>query len=141
MGRRSSLILRTPQQNLKRNLSRKLRCWALSEQKSNIRPSQVLSSKATLISRALDKPTARKYGPTEVNTKGNGLMARLVARVVFGMLTVTNMKGSGKMTKRMATAFTCTQMEQSILATGKTTCSMAMAKRPGSIAPPSKAST
>lgn len=82
-----------------------------------------------------------KSGPTEANTKESGSMDRRAVRVAFGMLTVTNMRVSGRTIRRMAMDFTCTRTEPSTWAIGRMTCSMGTAKRPGLTGPALKAST
>jgi hypothetical protein len=87
----------------------------------------------------LSKPGALKYGLMAVNTKVNGLMAKLMVKVNFGMQTVIATKENGQMTKPMDMACICTLMEHDTSAHGKTTFNTVRARRLGSMAARSKA--
>lgn len=62
----------------------------------------------------LNRHGARRSGPTEVNTKGNGKMGRRVVKEDSGMLTVTLMKVNGFKTRQMVTVYIFTQTELNI---------------------------
>ena len=89
----------------------------------------------------LDRFMGRRFGQMEVNMKESGLTVKLVVRVGFGMLMVTNMKAHGRKIKPTGTEFICTQTGPSILVIGRMTCSMATAKKLGLTTRLSKEST
>jgi len=94
-----------------------------------------------LTERTSSKFMGRKFGPTAGVTKASGSMAWLAAKASSGMQMATSTKDSGKTTKLMATEFISTQTGPSTLATGKTICSTATAKKHGLTAHLSKVFT